>query len=245
VAKINFTPISIGVEDQKVSAVEFLSWCVPEEFECDFYSKALLNGKVAFWYVCLGISVAKDGAPRATEIKIYSDFQNKKPKGHFKEGLSRWQLEAIESNLHNLLADAIDLCVSQVVYNPKARSPKQKRWEFSFDGNLVSKDESKKIVKEAQKLSHRRVNNPEHLKKVAKIYNDELARASRSKTRSRMTQEVMIQMNTKQGTAELWIRNAKKLGLIKVAKPNKKAPKKVSTPKVGSKKTNKLGTEKK
>lgn len=228
-AKINFIPISIGVADQKVRAVEFLSWCVPEEFECDFYSNALLNGKTASWYVCLGISVTEDGAPRATSIKIYSDFRNKKPKGHFKEGLSRWQLEAIESNLHNLLADAIDLCVRQVAYNPRARGPKQKRWEFSFDGNWASKDESKKIVKEAQKLSHRRVNNPEHLKKVAKIYNDELARALRSKTRGRMTQEVMIQMNTKQGTAELWIRNAKKLGLTKEAKPTKKAPKKSSS----------------
>ena len=234
-AKINFTPISIGVADQKVPAVKFLSWCVPEEFECDFYSNALLNGKTASWYVSLSISVADDGAPRATSIKIYSDFQSKKPEGYFKEGLSRWQLEAIESNLHNLLADAIDHCVRQVAYNPKARGPKQKRWEFSFDGNWASKDESKKIVKEAQKLSHRRVNNPEHLKKVAKIYNDELARASRSKTRGRMTQEVMIQMNTKQGTAELWIRNAKNAKSIKDTKLTKKAPKKVSAPKAGSK----------
>ena len=228
-AKINFMPISIGVEDQKVSAVKFMSWHVPEEFACDFYSRALLNGKVAFWYVSLGISVAEDGAPRATNIKIYSDLQDKKPKGHFKEGLSRWQLEAIESNLHNLLADAIDLCVSQVIYNPKARGPKQKRWDFSFDGNLSSKDESKKVVKETQKLSHRRVNNPEQLKKVAKIYNDELARSLRSGTRGRMTKEIMIQMNTKQGTAELWVRNAKNLGLIRVAKPTKKAAKKPST----------------
>lgn len=228
-AKVNFNPISIGVADQKVPAVEFLGWHVPEEFECDFYSKGLVEGKTAYWYVSLGISVAEDGAPRATNIKIYSDFQGQKPKGHFKEGLSRWQLEAIESNLHNLLADAIDLCVSQVVYNPRARGPKQKRWEFSFDANLTSKDESKKVKKKAQTLSHRRVNNPQHLKKVAKIYNDELARSLGSTTRGRMTQEVMIQMNTKQGTAELWIRNAKKSGLIKVSAVTKKAAKNSST----------------
>ena len=228
-AKINFAPISVGVEDQKISAVKFLSWHVPAEFAVDFYSNGHMNGKTHSWYVSLGISVADDGAPRATDIKIYSEFLGLKSKKHFKPGLSRWQLEAIESNLHNLLASAIDLCVSQVTYNPKARGPKQKRWEFSFDGVLASKDESKKVVKEAQKLSHRRVNNPEHLKKVSKIYNDELARALSSKTRGRMTQEVMIQMNTKQGTAELWIRNAKKLGLIKEAKPTKKAPKKSSS----------------
>ena len=233
-AKINFAPISVGVENQKVSAVEFLSWHVPAEFAVDFYSNGLMNGKTHSWYVSLGISVAEDGAPRATDIKIYSEFQGPKSKTHFKPGLSRWQLEAIESNLHNLLASAIDLCVSQVVYNPKARGPKQKRWEFSFDGDLASKDESKKVVKEAQKLSHRRVNNPEHLKKVAKIYNDELVRSLKSNTRGRMTQEIMIQMNTKQGTAELWVRNAKKLGLIKVSKPTKKAPKKpITTSKKG------------
>jgi len=39
----------------------------------------------------------------------------------------------------------------------------------------------------------------------------------------------MIQMNTKQGTAELWIRNAKNAKLIKDTKLTKKAPKKSSS----------------
>jgi hypothetical protein len=224
-----FQSISIGVENQKIPAVEFLNWHVPEEFACDFHSTGILNGVSHSWYLSLNISVAADGAPRATGIKINSEFQGHKPKNHIKPGLSRWQLEAVESNLHNLLASAMELCVSQVVYKPEARGTNQKRWAFSFDGDLTSRAERKKISKESQKLSHRRVNSPEHLEKVAKIYAEEVKRSAKSNTRGRMTQEVMIQMNTKQGTAELWIRNAQKLGLIKARKASKTALNKSKT----------------
>lgn len=185
-----------------------------------------------------------EGVPNAYEVSVQQlehklDPEDPKP-------IKRWHLELVENEFHNLLSQSVQRCAETYGYigdgvwgryewvsEGKHDGVDQGYFDLNPSYELLNMDDlqtlsehdKKSLDREVQKLTHRRIQDRKHLKQVAKIYNEELSRATKAGKRPRMTREVMAQMGTREGTARLWIKNARDEKLI----PSRNS-KQISTP---------------
>lgn len=239
-SKFKFRPgrVSVPQNIDGVPPVQINDWQVPQYFSVVFFpvSSTMARRKQGFWSVELKIFVTEDGVPNAFEVNIQQRDHHFESSGYKSpQAIKRWQLELVENEFHILLGQAIQRCVETIGYlsdgmwgaykwisdgevggveygyfevDPEFKSSSEQ------DLQSLSAFEVKSLDRKIQNLTHRRTQDRKHLKRVASIYNQELKRAKATGTRARMTKEVMIQMGTPEGTARLWIKNARDAELL-------------------------------
>ena len=185
----------------------FRTWFVPTDYVWETQEE---------WSVELLINIDVSGVPRADEVLIRSFLVNKKSGKKSKAGIQRWQLEAVEENLHKLLELSVQGAAETFEYIGGYDDPD---WRISH--TRLSSARLKLLSTDVQRRTHQRVQSDEHFEKVAEIYNQELSRASAVSGRARMIAEIMGQLNTSRGSAESWVREAKKrkLIIVPISKP--------------------------
>lgn len=221
-----------------IPAIQINDFSIPQTFSIVFYPSRSTPAqrKEGAWTLELKIFVTEEGVPNAFDISIRQrDHELESEISRTPRPLKRWQLELVENEFHNLLAQSMMACIE--TFGPLGDGV-WGRYKWISEGEVdgvehgyleidpdlnsasevdsqpLSEREMKTLDRTVQRLTHRRTQDRKHLKRVASIYNEELKRAQATGTRARMTKEVMNQMGTPEGTARLWIKNARNADLL-------------------------------
>ena len=232
VPKSNFVAFSVSPNSNE--ARNYLGHIVPQAFTVAFYdASGFANSGDCHLVVSLDVAIDEDQSPRATSVAFNFDPGDNYSNTSVPPRLQRWHFEAIEAQFHELLGRALVRCIQTLQFDPqlKKRSSQFVDPHFELAPNWRSASEQvvelspaalKTLAKETQRLTHRRPNDKELFKKVATIYKAETKRAALNQTRGRQIKEIMAELSIPRGTAEMYVRGAKKAGLIPVNSNSRK-----------------------
>lgn len=240
-----------------IKPVEVRSHAVPQRFEIEILFKDQKPRSLKLFSVWLDIEFSKDEIARALEIRTRG-FTHQKVKGSAKplnspESVQRWQLEAVEKNLTEIVALAVSLSVQNLDYSgviapikswiPENSYPHpvwdneeivSRSWFRNFknseledfaDSWEVDPIEISKVKNFVVETSRQTYSNP-LLKKVAKIYKDEEQRAKNDLTsrRARPIEEIVSELQVSNRTAERLVKRARENGFLDpISKPKNSA----------------------
>ena len=225
--------------------VEAYGFLIPETFETFFLIED--QGFDRRWSIELQVKIGEAGTASATAITTrgFTNSRTFQKKFEDREPVERWQIESAKNNLGDLLISSLVMAIEFFRYEGtkedwsiplkiKVSSLNSGKWELGSRG--FKNTDLKSLTKQIEKFQDRRAISQEDHLTTARLVAEEVTRAKATNTRSRHNQVVSEFFGVTDKGGQYRVKRSREAGYL--TKDNK-----VSTPKVGSKKTQ-IGKEK-